>query len=127
MRRFLVMVMAIGPLMAADYDILIRHARVIDGTGNAWYRGDNFLLDGVPTVITGNCCGSELNLAAWFEKLVKLGLGLNVASFIGHDTVRREVLGTANRLAQPQEIAQMQGLIERAMRERGGQALRHRE
>ena len=38
-------------------------------------RGDNFLLDGVTTVITGNCGGSELNLAAWFEKLGNWGWG----------------------------------------------------
>jgi N-acyl-D-aspartate/D-glutamate deacylase len=25
---------------AADYDVLIRNARVIDGSGNPWYRGD---------------------------------------------------------------------------------------
>ena len=36
-------------------------------------RADNFLLDGVTTVITGNCGGSELDLAAWFDKLTKLG------------------------------------------------------
>ena len=25
---------------AADYDLIIRHARVIDGTGNPWFRAD---------------------------------------------------------------------------------------
>src|SRR6266496_2341137 len=141
MRKLLSIFLAAAPLLvAADYDVVIRNARVIDGSGNAWYRadvavkdgriarigrlagataartidardrvvapgfidvhthveggveknprGDNFLLDGVTTVITGNCGGSELNLAAWFDKLGKLGLGLNVASLIGHNTVR---------------------------------------
>ena len=32
-------------------------------------RADNFLLDGVTTVVTGNCGSSELNLGAWFDKL----------------------------------------------------------
>ncbi len=162
------MLMALAA-QAADYDILIRNARVIDGSGNAWFRadvavkdgriaavgrlagagadrtidarervvtpgfidvhthveggvernprGDNFLRDGVTTVITGNCGSSELNLSAWFDKLEKLGLGLNVASLVGHNSVRREVMGTANRLASPGEIRQMQSLVDRAMRE----------
>ena len=25
---------------AADFDVLIRNARIVDGTGNPWYRGD---------------------------------------------------------------------------------------
>lgn len=154
---------------AADFDILIRNARVIDGTGNPWYRadvgvksgriaaigalggrsadrvidardrvvtpgfidvhthiegavekvprGDNYLLDGVTTVVTGNCGGSAFPLGEWFAKLDKAGLGLNVASLIGHNTVRRQVMGTANRAATAEEIAKMQTLVEEAMRQ----------
>src|SRR5262245_60662476 len=121
----------LAPLLAsaADYDLLIRNARVIDGTGNGWYRASvavkdgriaaigalpdataprtidaqnrvlapgfidahthvegnlerspraaNFLLDGVTTVVTGNCGSSTLNLKAWFDKLTALGIGIN--------------------------------------------------
>ena len=56
-------------------------------------RGDNYLLDGVTTVITGNCGGSEVPLGDWFAKIEKLGLGLNVGSLIGHNSVRRAVMG----------------------------------
>ena len=31
--------LALGCL-AADYDILIRNARVVDGSGNPWFRAD---------------------------------------------------------------------------------------
>ncbi|MCC6368805.1 MAG: D-aminoacylase [Bryobacterales bacterium] len=169
MKPLLVFLSLSAALMGADFDVLIRNARVMDGTGNPWYRadvgvkggviasignlsektadrvidarervlapgfidvhthiegdvekmprGDNYLLDGVTSVVTGNCGGSELPLGPWFEKLESLGLGLNVASLIGHNTVRREVMGTANRLATPGEIAQMQELVEQAMRE----------
>ena len=27
-------------LFAADYDIVIRNARIVDGTGNPWFRAD---------------------------------------------------------------------------------------
>jgi N-acyl-D-amino-acid deacylase len=156
-------------LHAADYDILIRNAHVIDGSGNPWFRadvgirdgriasigrlegqsayrtidaagrvvapgfidvhthvegdvekiptGDNYLLDGVTTVITGNCGGSEVNLGEWFSKIDKLGLGLNVGSLIGHNSVREAVMGTANRQATPEEIQKMQALVEQAMRD----------
>ena len=31
---------------AADYDVLIRNARVVDGAGNPWYRADVAIKDG---------------------------------------------------------------------------------
>ena len=40
----------------------------IEGAVEKVPRGDNYLLDGVTTVITGNCGGSEVNLAAWFAR-----------------------------------------------------------
>src|SRR2546426_3208521 len=167
--RFLPFFWLAFALSAADYDLIIRQARIVDGTGNPWYRGDigirngkiavvgelsrasatrtvdakervvapgfidvhthveggieklpggdNYVMDGVTTVITGNCGGSESNLDAWFRGLEKTGLGLNLASLIGHNTVRREVMGTANRLATPDEIARMQSLVEKNMRD----------
>ena len=169
MRLLLNILLSALAVNAADFDILIRNARVVDGTGNAWYRadigikagriasmgrlasatadrtidaagrvaspgfidvhthiegavelvprGDNYLLDGVTTIVTGNCGGSNIKLAEWFQKLETLGLGLNVASLIGHNSVRTEVMGTANRLATPDEIVRMQALVEKGMQE----------
>jgi N-acyl-D-amino-acid deacylase len=49
--------------------------------------------------------------------LEQTGIGLNLASLAGHNTIRREVMGTANRLATPEEIAKMQALVEKNMRD----------
>ena len=116
MLRFLTVFAAVVCLHAADYDLLIRNARVVDGSGNPWFRadvgvrdgrivdigrladrsgyrvidaagrvltpgfidvhthvegaveksprGDNYLLDGVTSVMTGNCGSSEVALSS---------------------------------------------------------------
>jgi N-acyl-D-amino-acid deacylase len=69
----------------------------------------------VTTVVTGNCGGSEEDLDAWFRELGEMGIGLNVASLIGHNTVRRQAMGNENRAATPDELARMKELVAEAM------------
>lgn len=75
----------------------------------------NFLYDGVTSVITGNCGGSNVNLEQYFNRLDSIGLGLNLASLIGHNTIRRAVMGNANRPPTAEELNNMQQLIASAM------------
>ncbi len=78
--------------------------------------GDNFVFDGVTTIVTGNCGSSKADLAGWFRTLEELGLGLNVASLVGHNTVRREVMGSEQRAPTAEELARMEALLEQGMR-----------
>jgi N-acyl-D-amino-acid deacylase len=64
---------------------------------------DNFIYDGVTTVITGNCGLSNVDIKKYLLKLDSLRLSINVATFIGHNDVRRAVMGTANRKATGEE------------------------
>lgn len=78
---------------------------------------DNFIFDGVTSVVTGNCGGSNLDMAAYFRRLDSVKTSINVASMIGHNTVRRAVMGDLQRDPTPEEQNKMETLIEKAMKE----------
>lgn len=157
-----------GQLASQDtLDILIKNARIVDGSGNPWYHGEigitgdeiafvgrrstsvthhtidakgqivcpgfidvhghiessirnrpeakNFILGGVTSIITGNCGGSSSDLSGFFSELEELGVALNVGSLIGHNTVRREVMGVEDRAPSPAELEAMRKMIEQGM------------
>ncbi len=149
-------------------DLIINNGRILDGTGNSWYRSDiavlngkifrignvnglkatriinaggrivapgfidvhthieddemknptanNFILDGVTTVITGNCGSSRVNIKRYLSQIDSLRTSVNVASLIGHNDVRRAVMGRANRKPTEDEMQQMELLVEDAMK-----------
>jgi N-acyl-D-amino-acid deacylase len=78
---------------------------------------ENFLRMGVTTVVTGNCGSSESDLGKWFAELEKAGVSLNIASLIGHNTVRREGMnGDFDRPPSADELQKMRDLVDQAMR-----------
>lgn len=78
---------------------------------------NNYVHDGVTTVITGNCGGSADNLKEFFARIDSVGMSINVASLVGHNTVRRQVLGLANRAASAADQQRMEALVEQAMKQ----------
>jgi N-acyl-D-amino-acid deacylase len=77
----------------------------------------NYIYDGVTTVITGNCGGSADDLKKFFKRVDSLQPAINMASLVGHNTVRRLAMGLDNRLATPEEQKRMEALVEQAMKD----------
>lgn len=75
----------------------------------------NFIYDGVTTVVTGNCGGSADRLQTYFNSIDSIGTSINVASLIGHNNIRKQVMGTANRNATESELIQMEQIAQQAM------------
>ncbi|MBY0432998.1 MAG: amidohydrolase family protein, partial [Cyclobacteriaceae bacterium] len=53
----------------------------------------NFIHDGVTTVVTGNCGISRVDMARYFRQLDSVKTSINVASLVGHNDVRKSVMG----------------------------------
>ncbi|HEX3801110.1 MAG TPA: D-aminoacylase [Verrucomicrobiae bacterium] len=153
---------------AESYDVVIRHGRVIDGTGNPAFfadvgitngriaaigritgdakkeidakglivapgfidvhthaddvaempRAENFVRMGVTTIVVGNCGGSADNIGKLFSDIEAKHVAVNVASLIGHGTVRGKVMGGSfMRPPNASEIDQMKAMVEQAMKD----------
>lgn len=89
----------------------------IEGDERKQPTADNFIYDGVTTVVTGNCGLSQVNLGSYFKMLDSLRLSINVASLIGHNDVRKAVMGTANRDPSAAEMKQMEDIVIQAMKD----------
>lgn len=77
----------------------------------------NFIYDGVTTVITGNCGASNIDLKRYFKYLDSLRLSVNIATLVGHNDVRKEVMGRSNRTPTESELKKMEAIVEQAMKE----------
>lgn len=153
---------------AATYDVLLRHGRVIDGTGNPGFFADvgikdgriaamgrltgdatteidatglvsapgfidvhthaedidelplaeNFVRMGVTTLVLGNCGSSTLDVAGYFKRLEATNISANVATLVGHGSVRGKVMGGSFlRPPTEEELAKMKALVEQAMQD----------
>jgi N-acyl-D-amino-acid deacylase len=155
-------------LHAQTYDVVIRHGRVVDGSGNPAFfadvavkdgriagigringrgkteidakglivapgfidvhthaddvadmpRAENFVRMGVTTIVAGNCGSSTLNVAKLFRAVEQANVAVNVATLVGHNSVREKAMGGSfDRPPTPQEFAQMKALVEQAMKD----------
>jgi N-acyl-D-amino-acid deacylase len=89
----------------------------IEGDEKRNPTADNFIYDGVTTVVTGNCGSSQVNIGRYFTMLDSLHTSINVASLIGHNDVRRAVIGSANRDPNEEEMKKMEAIVDQAMKD----------
>lgn len=73
---------------------------------------------GITTLAVGPDGGSPWPIAGFLARMKEKPAAVNVLSFVGHATVRQQVMkGDYNRPATQQEIAEMAKLVEQGMRE----------
>jgi N-acyl-D-amino-acid deacylase len=73
---------------------------------------------GITTVLLGQDGGSPWPIGEYLAARRKLTPAVNVAMLVGHATVRHRVMGDDfRRTARPEEIAQMEQLVEQGVRE----------
>ena len=71
---------------------------------------------GITTIVVGQDGGSQLPLAAFFARLDSQPAAVNVASYVGHGTLRRRVMGDDfARVATDAEVARMRDLLREEM------------
>jgi N-acyl-D-amino-acid deacylase len=89
----------------------------IEGDEAKQPTADNFIYDGVTTVVAGNCGASNTDIGKYLQWIDSLKLSINVATLIGHNDVRKEVMGRANRDATPEEMQRMESIVDKAMKD----------
>lgn len=103
-----------GMIIAPGFIDVHTHAEEIDDHPLA----ENFLRMGVTTLVLGNCGGSVLNVGEFFNKLERIKISPNIATLIGHGTVRRKAMGGSfDRPPTDEELAEMKSLVEKAMQD----------
>lgn len=76
---------------------------------------ENYLYQGVTTLLAGNCGNSPVNFPDYIQSIEETGIALNLGLLIGHNSVRAEVMANDNRAPSAAEQTQMEELVKAAM------------
>lgn len=80
-------------------------------------HAEPLLAQGVTTVMVNPDGSGSIDIAEQRTVLEEHGLGVNVAQFVPHGSVRSNVLGSANRQPTSDELEQMKSIVEEGMKE----------
>lgn len=78
---------------------------------------ENFVRDGVTTIVVGNCGYGVQDVKQYFQNLRTRGVALNVATLYGHNTVLRAVKGNVRGELSPGQMEQARAMVDQAMRD----------
>jgi N-acyl-D-amino-acid deacylase len=81
------------------------------------FLAPNFVRQGVTTVITGNCGRSFAEIGTFFRRIEANGSQVNVASLVGHNTIRSHVMKHRSAVPSQAEMAELEKLVEAAMQD----------
>src|SRR6185436_19974245 len=71
---------------------------------------------GVTLALGGPDGGGPWPFGPYLDSIAQKPLGINVAYLAGHNTIRRSVMGTANRAPTADELSRMQSMVAQSMR-----------
>ena len=78
-------------------------------------RALNHLTQGVTTILVGNDGDGPYTVSEQRGRLERLGVGVNIGSFVGFGAVREAVVGEADRAPSAEELARMRTLVAQGM------------
>ena len=79
--------------------------------------GESHVRQGVTTALGGPDGTAPWPLEQYLDRADEIGVGLNVGFMVGHNTIRREVIGLEDRAPTAAELVQMQDMVDQGMLE----------
>ena len=108
--------LAVVPGFIDIHSHAVRVERETSGLFN-YPESENYLRQGVTTAIGGPDGNSWYPIETLLTAVEETPLGINFGTFVGHNTVRAEVMGREQRAPTADELESMVGLVDTAMRE----------
>lgn len=91
------------------------HSHAAHGLAGSLKEARQLLAQGITTVVLNPDGGGEVDIEKQRAAYEQGGTGVNVALYVPHGAIRREVLGTADRAPTPAELDRMTDLVRRGM------------